>query len=176
MLTSSVISGRGSPRTMVWSPPPSMSNRMVSAPAVALACWMAARRVHWSPSVSGSTSHLSSVVSSSSSSVVSVTMSAPGRTVVSSSAVLSARSGSGPDAVASARLVIVPTMVGVTTTSTVAFAPLPMSPSMQVTTPVLSAQLPWDGVADTKVTSAGRVSTSSTELAVSGPSLVTVTV
>src|SRR5215213_751012 len=41
---------------MVFTPVPGMANLMVSAPAVALACWMAALSVHCLPDAAGFTS------------------------------------------------------------------------------------------------------------------------
>jgi hypothetical protein len=60
---------------------------------------------------------------------------------------------------------------------TVAEFPLAIVPRLQVTTPPDGgAQLPWLGVAETKVTLGGRVSVTTTPADGSGPLLVTVSV
>ena len=59
----------------------------------------------------------------------------------------------------------VPGVVGVTTMVTVAMAPSARVPRLQVTVPDVWLQLPWLGVAETNVTSAGRVSVTTTPAA-----------
>src|SRR3990172_78219 len=69
------------------------------------------------------------------------------------------------------------TWVGVTTIVTVALAPLANPPKLQlIVGGEGSGQLPWLGVADTKLTPAGRVSLTITPVAAAGPLFVTVTV
>jgi hypothetical protein len=79
-------------------------------------------------------------------------------------------------AVTLAELLIVPEVLGVTTIVTVAFAPSPMLPRLQVTVPPDSLHVPWLGMAEPKGTPVGSVSVSTTPVAVSGPMLVTVSV
>jgi hypothetical protein len=62
MVTGSVTAG-SAPRpvaftTIVFTPVPGMAKFMMSAPGVALACWMAALKVHWSPPVNTSVSQV----------------------------------------------------------------------------------------------------------------------
>ncbi len=85
---------------------------------------------------------------------------------------LSASSGSSSRANTCTSLVTVPTSVGVTTSVTVALPPTVSPPRSQTTTPV-PLQLPWLGVAEARVTLAGRVSVSTTPLAAEGPELET---
>jgi hypothetical protein len=74
-------------------------------------------------------------------------------------------------------LAILPEVVVVTTTVTVALAPLAKLPRLQVNVPPDGApQLPWPGVAELKVTLEGMVSVRLTPVAVFGPLLVMVTV
>ena len=94
--------------------------------------------------------------------------------MVLSVAVLFAMSESGSLAVTRAVLVIVPVVEEstVTTMVTVAVLPLAMSPKLQVTMPSASLQgPPWLGLADTKVTPAGKVSVTITPVASEGPVL-----
>ena len=69
----------------------------------------------------------------------------------------------------------VPTACGVTLIATVALAVLASVPSEQVTVPEACEQLPWLGVAETKVTPAGSVSVSVMPVALEGPALLTPT-
>ena len=64
----------------------------------------------------------------------------------------------------------------VTSIVMVALAPEVRSPTLQVTVPETSPQTPALGVADTNVTSAGRVSIATTLTAAFGPALATVRV
>ncbi len=64
----------------------------------------------------------------------------------------------------------VPLVGAVTVTVTLLTAPLASVPNDQFTTPLLSMPLP---LADTKVTPAGKVSVTTTLLAVDGPKFVT---
>src|SRR5437870_1903994 len=82
--------------------------------------------------------------------------------------------GSGVEVEAVAVSPIVPCWVGVTTRSTVAWAPEARSPRSHVTTPRSSEHDPWLGVADTKFTPAGSVSLTCTDVASEGPLFVTV--
>ena len=56
MLTGTVSAGRAEAGAMVGTPPPGMSKVIAWGPGWRFASWMAARRVHWSPGVVGSTS------------------------------------------------------------------------------------------------------------------------
>ena len=67
---------------------------------------------------------------------------------------------------------IVPGAPVSTLISTVTFAPLAIVPSAQMTVLPERTQLPWVGVADTKVTPAGSVSLSDTLGALAGPVVV----
>src|SRR5215210_2555793 len=65
MVTCSVIGGSApklwappAPTAIVFTPVPGIAKFMVSAPVVALACWMAALRVHWSPGLKMSMSQV----------------------------------------------------------------------------------------------------------------------
>src|SRR2546423_1574316 len=62
----------------------------------------------------------------------------------------------------------------VTTRVTVWLPPFAMSPSEQVRTPAATAQLPTEGVAETRVVPAGSVSVTKTLDAVDGPVFATV--
>jgi hypothetical protein len=73
-------------------------------------------------------------------------------------------------------LVIDPVVPGVTTIVTLAVPPLGKFPTSQATAPADGMQLPWLGVAETKVTLDGNVSVTVTRVAAEGPLLVTVTV
>ncbi len=97
-------------------------------------------------------------------------------TVVSSVSSLLEVSGSGSSAVTVVEFVIVPVALGVTSILTVACAPFARLPRLHVTTPLNSLQLPWLGVADTKLTPAGSVSVTTTLVASSGPLFVIVRV
>jgi hypothetical protein len=79
-------------------------------------------------------------------------------------------------AVTLTELVMVPAVVAVTTMDTVELLPLAREPRSQVTVLPDWLQLPWLGVADTKVTPEGRVSVRVTPEALQGPLLVTVAV
>ena len=81
-------------------------------------------------------------------------------------------------AVTLAVLVKVPVTEGstLTTVATVATAPFNTVPNAQVTTPPASLQVPWLGVAEIKLTSAGNGSVSVTPVASEGPLFVTVMV
>jgi hypothetical protein len=70
---------------------------------------------------------------------------------VSSESVLLPWLGSGVEALTEAVLVIVPAVLGFTTISTVAVPSAFIVPRLQVTVPPDSAQVPWDGVAETNV-------------------------
>src|SRR5438093_8997627 len=82
------------------------------------------------------------------------------------------RSTSGLDTVTV--LVMFPAARTCTTRVSVATAPLLIAPKEQVNTPALWLQLPWDGVADTKLTPDGNASLSVTLDATPGPALFTV--
>ena len=71
--------------------------------------------------------------------------------------------GTGSDVVADtiAVSVISPSIVVVTTIVTMTVPPAMTTPSGHVTTPAACAQLPWLGVAETKVTEPGSVSVTS---------------
>jgi hypothetical protein len=70
-----------------------------------------------------------------------------------------------------------PAIMVVTTTVIVAFAPFAMLPRLHVKTPPKTApQVPWLGVAESRVTLAGNVSVTVTPVAEFGPRLVTVIV
>ena len=98
-----------------------------------------------------------------------------GLTAVPSVSELLALFGSISVRLTEAVLLKVPADVGVTAIVTVAFAPLFKLPRLQVTVAV-PLQVPWLGIAETKVAPAGSVSVTTTPVAVSGPLLVTVTV
>ena len=102
--------------------------------------------------------------------------SAAGLTVVSALAELLAVLGSGVSEDALAWFVSWPGDCGLTFTSTVAFWPSVTVPSAHVTTPSDSRQVPCEGVAESKVTFAGRVSLTWTPLASDGPEFWTVSV
>ena len=72
-------------------------------------------------------------------------------------------------------LLKLPAAVGVTTRVTVALALLLIVPRGQLTV-LVPLQLPWPGVAETKLTPAGKVSVKLTPVAVEGPLLVMVRV
>jgi len=98
-------------------------------------------------------------------------------TVVLAVALLLPAFGSFSVAVTLAVLVSVPLETGaVTTMVTVALDPLAIDPRLQVTVPALWVQVPWVGVADTKITPAGNVSVRVTPVAALGPALLTLTV
>src|SRR4029077_8852800 len=67
--------------------------------------------------------------------------------------------------------VMVPVAVGVTTTLTVASKAEASDPKLHVTILFAWLQLPWDGVADTKLVPPGRLSARITPEASCGPSL-----
>ena len=73
-------------------------------------------------------------------------------------------------------LTTVPAWVGVTTRVTVALAVAAMAPRAQVIFEPLTAQVPCDAAAETKVTPFGKESDTVAALAASGPKLVTVRV
>ena len=73
-------------------------------------------------------------------------------------------------------MVIEPSLCGRTLTSTDAFWPFVIVPSGHVTVPLDCEQAPCEGVAETKVTPAGRVSVTWTPVAVDGPPLAAVSV
>ena len=95
--------------------------------------------------------------------------------VVVSVSVLFAALGSVVALVTLTMLVMVPVAIGVTTMATGVLVTA-MVPRSQVTMPPDSLQLPWPGVADTKVTLAGKVSVRVTAVELAGPLLVTVRV
>ena len=68
---------------------------------------------------------------------------------------------------------MVPAVCGLTLISTSTIAPLASVPSAQVTVPLDSEQVPCDGVADSKVTPAGRSSVKLTPVALDGPEFST---
>jgi hypothetical protein len=78
-------------------------------------------------------------------------------------------------AIALAVLLIVPAVVGIPTMVMVALLFEARPPRLHVTVAV-PVQLPWVGVAETKLTAAGRESVMMTIVAAEGPLLVTVTV
>lgn len=97
------------------------------------------------------------------------------QTAVSSETMLLLFSASDVVASTDAVLVMVPACVGLTTISTVAVIPSPIVPSWQVTTfPDGGSQVPWLGVAETKVTLEGSVSVTTTPADATGPLFVTV--
>jgi hypothetical protein len=69
----------------------------------------------------------------------------------------------------------VPVVVGVTTKLTVALAPAAIRPRLQ-TTVLVPVQLPWLGVAETKVTPAGKISLIVAVVGTGKPTLDTVMV
>ena len=100
-------------------------------------------------------------------------------TVVVMETVLLAESGSVSSEVTATVLVAVPSAAawGTTTITTEAVASRTSSPRLQVTVPLSSEQaLPWEGVAEVKVTLAGRVSVTTVPEASEGPLLVTLMV
>ncbi len=101
---------------------------------------------------------------------------AAGLTVVTAVALLFAELGSLTLDEALAVLLIDPVDCGVTVIWTLALAPFAMVPSGQLTVPAACEQLPCEGVADTNVTPAGRVSLSETLGALDGPEFWTPTV
>ena len=72
--------------------------------------------------------------------------------------------------------VIEPWAWGVTLIETLALPPIAIVPSGHVTVPDAWEQVPWDGVAETKVTPAGRVSVTVVLVAPEGPALLTLSV
>src|SRR5437867_735035 len=113
-------------------------------------------------------------------SVLVIERSAAGKTVVVAEAVLLAAPGSDTFDDTRAVLVIVPAAFGVTTMLTVALAAFAREPRVQPTCDsawkMTIAQVPWLGVADTKVAPTGTSSETRTPVAVAGPPFVTVTV
>src|SRR6185369_14100408 len=101
---------------------------------------------------------------------------AAGSTVVHSVAALLTKTGSAVAADTVAWLVIMPPELGAPVITTVASAPPAIAPTAHVTVPLECEQLPWDGVAESKLTPAVRVSVSSTPVASSGPPLWAVSV
>ena len=73
-------------------------------------------------------------------------------------------------------LVIDPWFWGTTLIETLAFPPFAIVPSGQVTVPEDSEHVPWEGVAETKVTPAGSVSVSCVDGALEGPAFWVVSV
>ena len=71
-------------------------------------------------------------------------------------------------------LVTVPTEVGVTVIVIEALAPEASEPALQVTVPEALVQVPWEELAETNVTPAGRLSVTVTPVAGLGPLLVAV--
>ena len=57
---------------------------------------------------------------------------------------------------------------------TVALAPFATAPSWHVTVGLVYAQVPWEGVAESKTMLAGRVSVTLVEVGAPGPELCTV--
>ena len=92
-------------------------------------------------------------------------------TVVCSVAVLSESSGSPVVEETVATLLIVPAASGLTVMATDASPSAASKPRSHVTVPPASEQVPVDGVAVSKVLSAGSVSVRVTASASSGPSL-----
>ena len=98
-------------------------------------------------------------------------------TLVVAEAVLSAVVGSASLPVIVAVLVMVPPVDGaVTVIVIVALAPLTSEPTAQVTVPEALVQVPWVELADTNVVPDGRVSTTVTPVALSGPLFLATTV
>ena len=97
-------------------------------------------------------------------------------TDVSALAELSEAFGSKASEVSLAVLVIAPSFCGRTLTSTVAPWPFAIVPSAQVTVPLDCEQLPCEGVAESNVTPAGRLSVTCTLAALEGPALCAVSV
>src|SRR5205807_2369298 len=108
-------------------------------------------------------------------SVLAITRSAAGLTVVLAVAVLLSGFGSASVPLTLAVLVSVPAAVGWTTIVTVALAPLARFPRLHVTV-LVPEQLPWPAEADTKVTPLGSVSLTVTPVAPEGPLLMAVSV
>ena len=96
-------------------------------------------------------------------------------TVVTAVAVLSLVSGSVSFPMTIVVLLTPPAAVGATTIVTVVLAPLVKSPRLQVTV-LVPLQVPWLGVAETKLTPGGKVSVITTPVAASGPLFMTVMV
>ena len=94
-------------------------------------------------------------------------------TVVLSTAVLLAGSGSETPLDTVAELLRVPAAVGMITIVTVADEALVKVPRLQMTIPV-PLHVPWLKVEEVNVTPPGKVSVTSTPVAVSGPLLVIV--
>ena len=99
--------------------------------------------------------------------------SAAGFTVVEALAELLAGTRSTVSAETLAWLVIEPSDCGVTLIETLALPAFAIVPSAQVTVPLACEQVPWEGVAELKVTPAGSVSVTLTPLALDGPALAT---
>ena len=171
-----MIAGRGLPGVIVWLGPPGMSKTIACRSACALAIWIAARSVHWLPSVWASTSQMSSEGSRSASSPVVLTTIFVGTTSVSALEESLDETGSGSVRVTVAVLEILPIFVGTTTIVTVAWAPLPIEPRSQVTVLFACPQVPCEASTDTKLTVEGRGSVTWTPDAAEGPALETVSV
>ena len=73
-------------------------------------------------------------------------------------------------------LVIEPWLCGTTLIETLALPPFAIVPRSQVTVPDACAQVPCEGVAETKVTPAGSVSVSCVDVALDGPAFWVVSV
>ena len=98
-------------------------------------------------------------------------------TWVDADAVLLEAFGSGSLPLMVAVLVMVPAVAGaVTLIVIVALAPDASEPTAQVTVPEALVQVPWEELAEPKVTPAGRVSVTTTPVAGLGPLLVAVRV
>src|SRR6266545_2014151 len=93
-------------------------------------------------------------------------------TLVVVEAVLFSSSGSGVPDETTTVLSSEPGAVAVAMTLMVAVVPLTTAPRLQVTTPAARTQAPWLEAAETKVTPAGKVSTSVTGADGSFPGLV----
>lgn len=105
--------------------------------------------------------------------IMAIAKSADGFTVVVTAiAVLLVKLGSKTEVLTVAKLVIVPMTLGVATMVTLAVALLARLPSVTVTVLPDRKALPCEGVAETKVTLPGKVSTNVTPVAVDGPLLV----
>ncbi len=99
--------------------------------------------------------------------------SAAGSTVVCALAVSFDELRSPASELTLAWLVMLPSLCGRTLIATLALPPLATVPSAQVTVPDACEQLPCEGVAESKVTPAGRVSVTVTPGAPWGPAFET---
>ena len=90
-------------------------------------------------------------------------------TVVLTVDVLFARFKSASSSTTVAVLISVPALHGITSSVTEVLLPFGSVPKLQLTVPLTTAQLPWRGETDIKVTPLGSGSLKVTPVAVSGP-------